>query len=67
MVSSFGIIVLDSKKNKDINLYNDYIENKLVFEFVATEYNFCLQSWDLTKYTKLYFYPYSHLHIHVQA
>ena len=29
VVSSFGIIVLDSRKNKGINLYSNYADNKL--------------------------------------
>ena len=36
MVSSVGIIALDSRKSKIIDLYSDYIENKLqVLTFVA--------------------------------
>ena len=29
VVSSFGIIVIDSRKSKIIDLYSDYTENKL--------------------------------------
>ena len=29
VVSSFGIIALESRKNKEINLYSDYTKNKL--------------------------------------
>ena len=36
VVSSFGIIALDSRKSKIIDLYSDYTENKLqVLTFVA--------------------------------
>ena len=36
VATSFGLIVLDSRKSKIINLYSDYTENKLqAFTFVA--------------------------------
>ena len=36
VVSSFGIIALDSRKSKIIDLYRDYTENKLqVLTFAA--------------------------------
>ena len=36
MVINFGIIAIDSSKGKEIDLYSDYIENRLqVIKFVA--------------------------------
>ena len=40
MVSSFEIIVLDSKKSKEINLYSDYTEHKLKCLILQLQY-FC--------------------------
>ena len=49
MVSGFGIITLDSRKSKIIDLYSDYTENKLqVLTFAAiTSVWISLQRWDL--------------------
>ena len=49
VVSSFGIIVLDSRKSKKIDLYSDYTENKLqALTFAAiTSVWISLQFWDL--------------------
>ena len=48
MVSSFGIIVLESRENKEIDLYSDYTKNKLqALTFAAnTSIWISLQSWD---------------------
>ena len=49
VVSSFGITALESRKNKEINLYSDYTKNKLqALAFVAiTSVWISLQSWNL--------------------
>ena len=49
MVSSFGITVLESRKNKKIDLYSDYTKNKLQALTLAaiTSVWISLQSWDL--------------------
>ena len=49
MVSSFGITVLESRKNKEIDLYSDYTKNKLqeLTLPAITSVWISLQSWDL--------------------
>ena len=49
VVSSFGITALESRKNKEINLYSDYTKNKLqALAFVAiTSVWISLKSWNL--------------------
>ena len=49
VVSNFGITALESRKNKEINLYSDYTKNKLqALAFVAiTSVWISLQSWNL--------------------
>ena len=49
VVSSFGIIALDGRKSKDIDLYSDYTENKLqTLTFTAiTSISISLQCWNL--------------------
>ena len=49
LMSSSGIIALDSRKSKEINLYSDYTENKLqALTFAAiTSIWISLHSWDL--------------------
>ena len=49
VVSSCGITALDSRKNKEIDLYSDYTKNKLqAFAFaVITSVWISLQSWNL--------------------
>ena len=48
-MNSFGITVLESRKNKEIDLYSDYTKNKLqVLAFAAiTSVWISLQSWNL--------------------
>ena len=49
MVSSFGIIALESRKSKEIDLYNDYTKNKLQALTLSaiTSVWISLQSWNL--------------------
>ena len=49
VVSSFGIIVIDSRKSKIIDLYSDYTDNKLqVLTFAATTSVWIgVQHWNL--------------------
>ena len=49
VVSSFGITSLESRKNKEIDLYSDYTKNKLqALAFAAmTSIWISLQSWNL--------------------
>ena len=49
MVSNFRITVLDSRKNKEMDLYSNYTKNKLnVLTFTAiTSIWISIQSWDL--------------------
>ena len=49
VVSSFGIISLDSRKSKKIDLYSDYTENKLQALTFAAITSVCIsvQHWNL--------------------
>ena len=49
VVSSFGITILQSRKNKEIDLYSDYTKNKLqALAFTAiTSVWISLKSWNL--------------------
>ena len=46
MVSTFGITVLDSRKNKEINLYAKNKLQALTFAAITSVW-ISLQSWDL--------------------
>ena len=49
VVSSFGITAIESRKNKEIDLYSDYTKNKLqALAFaITTSVWISLQSWNL--------------------
>ena len=49
MVNSFGIIALDSRKSKKIDLYSDYTKNQLQALTFAAITSVCisLQHWNL--------------------